>query len=522
MNKLLSNTLILILCLFGFLLKAQENSKIITSEPYLVVDGKKSYFNKGNYFYSIKYKRLNVNIQKYDPSSLKLIESKFYENALPEESKPIYVEEIGGKHYLFFVKVIKSRDKSEEKEFLYYREINLEDLSLDPEIKTVFEIPGRLKGYSNLNTYAAKYALYFSPDKSKFLIQYRKAPTERQNKESYEEFGLFVYDAKNMEEISGAEIAMPYVESDMTLDDIFLDNEGFPNLYIQNHNEDVNEILRFNLEIKNIEISKLPSTEKFDINFDLVKRGGDEVYLTSSLNKGKQIIVQNVKDHEFVRKIEFPDDIYAKYEKKARFSGFAFQKVINCEDDGYLLVTQEYWDTTVIRHDSQSGGGYTTYEELIEVYNGLIVIKINSDFELEWLSCIPHGEGDSFIVPKMHSVAKNNYELVSYRYNNNNGYFLYYVMEHPDIKITDDMSKRERKKVEKLRRGKFPVAYCDVVNGEDGSYETLRLFSIKNVNGKPIRQFTFDRLIVSKDGSIISEAYKGDKEDILIKSVLNK
>lgn len=80
------------------------------------------------------------------------------------------------------------------------------------------------------------------------------------------------------------------------------------------------------------------------------------------------------------------------------------------------------------------------------------------------------------------------------------------------------MSRQERRKAEKLMQKPSKMLYCDVIKEQDGSYKTLQLFNTKSVKGQPIKQYKIERSTVSKDGSIISEAYSGSKLDVLIKS----
>lgn len=521
MKKRFPNFLILILCAFNFALKAQNESTIILSKPYPVVDGKKYYLSEGENIYAVKSRGLNVSIQKYETNTPMHLDHKLYENILPEESKPLYVKEIGGKRYLFFQKVIRSRDKRKEKEFLYYKEIDFESLKIAEETYTTFDISGRVRGISNLNTKASKYGFYFSPDKSKFLLHYRKTPIEKRDDKNNEVFGLFVYDAKTMKNISGEEIEMPYLESDMTLRDVFLDNKGLPNLYVRNHAAKQSEILRINLATKNVDITIFPSIKKLGKDYVLIQDLKDKIYAFSSYNKGKQFLLQDISSNEVTVTFDIPQDIYAIYEQDRRFKNFSIQGAYNCIDGGYLLVAQQYWDTTVIRTTTNNKGDIREYKDLVPFYNDLLVLKVDSELNMNWIKRIPHRSEESFRIPNAVTYDPKSYLVQMYQKSATKHYFFHYLMEKPNIGITEEMSKRERKKAEKLMKKRSKVAYCDVIDEKDGEFKTIKMFNFKNVNGRSVRQFKFNRTKIGNDGSIISEVYGGDKEDLMIKNVID-
>ncbi|MGH1337305.1 MAG: hypothetical protein ACRBFS_14370 [Aureispira sp.] len=508
-------SLIFVLCMSNFLLKAQEKSKLTVSPPYSVIDAtNKYYFIKDDNLYAVKFNASNIKIQKYETNTPKYLDGKSYGNILPEESKAIYVKKIDSKYYLFFVKLIK---KPEIKELLFYTEIDFDNLSISSKYETIIDVSTRVRWISNLNTLAPKYGFYFSPDKSKFLLQYRKASDTKRNSKSKEELGLLVYDAKTMKKISGNEIQMPYVESDMKLENVFLDNEGQVHVSIYNLEKDEDEVIQINVKTKSIYISKRPSTKEWGYNFYASISNDNKLCFLSTSDKGKQIFLQNVDKGQM--KFKIPQDIYSKYEKLQRFKGFSVRGRFDCEDGGFLLVAQQYWDTTVIRM-SGSGSNYKRYKDEIYFYNDLIVLKVDKDLKMQWIKQIPHGTDYSFPIPKEGTYAAKNYLLQKHQHHSGMHYFFHYVMESPIIEITDDMSKKERKKAEKLMRKLYRTAYVDVVDEKDGTFKTIRLFNLKNINGRRVGQFKFYRTRISNDGSIISEVYGGDKQDLLLKNTI--
>lgn len=182
-------------------------------------------------------------------------------------------------------------------------------------------------------------------------------------------------------------------------------------------------------------------------------------------------------------------------------------------------MAQQVWDTIIIRASSDSKGRVTTYEELNSFYNDLLVFKVNANLELQWMKQIPHGDY-SVKIPKIRRPYSN-YNIQTYQKQQGKHYFFYYVKENPDINITDDMSKKEQKKAKKIMKKAAKATYCDVIDETDGSYKTIKLFNIRNVEGEPVSQYKLRRTRVAEDGSIISEAYRGGKQDILIKNSIH-
>jgi hypothetical protein len=235
------------------------------SASYSVVDGKKFYFTEGDDLYAIKVKGLAVSIQKYNPKIPKHIDTKIYVEALPEDIKLLDILKVGEKYYLFFKKSIRSREVEENKEYLYCKEIDLEDLSLQEDYQTVLEIPGRFKNYNGFD-------FNLSPDKSKLQVYYTKAPTKKINKLNYEKIGFHVFD-QNMEQIVMAEIEMPYSEAEMGLRNVYMNNKGASYCSLVNYETGVRKLLKVNLEAKSIKVISFPSTESWgDIVFFKEKR----------------------------------------------------------------------------------------------------------------------------------------------------------------------------------------------------------------------------------------------------------
>jgi hypothetical protein len=68
--------------------------------------------------------------------------------------------------------------------------------------------------------------------------------------------------------------------------------------------------------------------------------------------------------------------------------------------------------------------------------------------------------------------------------------------------------------------GGFLTAYK--VNDQTGAVEKISVLNTRNVNGTEIFQFSPSRILATGPNTLVFEAYKKKKEDVLVKVVLEK
>src|SRR5690606_27346075 len=218
------------------------------SEPYQVYDSpKKYYFSDGNQILTVKPWKKSVVLQKFDVSKLKQISVKEYED-FPDNYVVEGMEQLQDKYYLFYSSWTGKKIAHEQ---LFYREINFGTGEFVGEAVKLIDIDGRLAGtFASTAGVSAPFAFGFgvtdkfsfltSLDESKILIQYRRKPEERNDKESYDIIGTEVYD-KELNKLWANEYTMPYTERRMDVEDFAVDSDGNGYLLAKVFHDDSNK-----------------------------------------------------------------------------------------------------------------------------------------------------------------------------------------------------------------------------------------------------------------------------------------
>ena len=281
-----------------------DSYDISTSKPYEVVDARaKYYFSQGDEVLMLKIQSKEIIIQKYDVLEKKLTKRKEF----PMLEKGAVIEsmnEVDNKYYLFY----SLWDKPNETEQLFYRLIDFEASTMGKPVN-VIKVKGKLAGsFANLSTFPInffgfgtfnfgtvdKFSFSESFDESHFVIQYRKRPKTKNDKNSYDEIGMLVFDPE-MNDIWTGEFKMPYTEAEMNNIDYDVDSKGnayiltevydseTPKRYVKNEKNYHLEILKIN--DSNVEKIKI-NEENYHINDIWMHEGSDNnMYLTGYYNE---------------------------------------------------------------------------------------------------------------------------------------------------------------------------------------------------------------------------------------------
>jgi hypothetical protein len=539
----MKNLLILLISLpivvFGQI--KSDGYDISTSKPYEVVDARsKYYFSQGDNVLMLKIQRKEIIIQKYNVIDKKLTKRKSF----PMLEKGAVIEsmnEIDDNYYLFY----SLWDKPNETEQLFYKIIDFEKSTLGKSVN-VTKIKGKITGsFANISTsnigfglmgfsgwsmgVVDKFSFSESFDESNFVIQYRKKPKTRNDKFSYDEIGMLVFDPE-MNEIWSGEFKMPYTEAEMNNIDYDVDSKGNAYILTEVYDSDISKRYvkgekNYHLEILKIKDSNVEKIkideENYHINDIWMHEGSENnIYLTGYYNEEKGyykdidgiFLMKLNQDGSIETSVhhKIPLEVINQYKKartqnknakksakgKLDFEDIIFREISLGEDGSTILVGEQYY--VKVYTDSKGRKRYTYH------YEDILVTKLDSDGELMWMKKLPKRQKGA------QGRGQMGYEYI---YHNGNNYF-FYVDNDKNIDLGID----ELPKVHMDGLGGVLTAYK--INDETGkvsksSVVDLKLAPVKGNKPMPIYQFSTGRIIETSKGMVF-EVYKKGKEDVMV------
>jgi len=148
------------------------------------------------------------------------------------------------KFYLFFSRW----DSKNNNEQLFVKELDYKNGNFSEE-RLLFKVNDKIsrRGFEDIG----KFFFYYSQDKQRLLVQYRKVSKIKSNKKNYDEIGLYVFE-DDLNFSWNKEVTMPHTEKEMNVSNYFLDSKNRvlilaeinskPKLLIYNPKKDINII----------------------------------------------------------------------------------------------------------------------------------------------------------------------------------------------------------------------------------------------------------------------------------------
>ncbi|HEY5747933.1 MAG TPA: hypothetical protein VIU12_17810 [Chryseolinea sp.] len=512
-------------------------SKVTVGKPYDVIDAdSKLYFTRGGEILTVKIdKKKNVILQKLSSIDLTFKGIKMYDD-FPKGAMLEKITQFKNRYFLFFTLY---EDKLEQ---LFYREIDFAKGAFiggsNKLITSDEKISGMpvMTGFYRFST-TDKFNFYFSYDSSSMVVQYRVQSQIRNDAKSFDRIGLHVFD-QTMTEKWGKRVEMPYTEKKMDNLNYTVDSKG--NVYIatrifEDNTTDLKkrdeEEPNYHLEILKIESSgKVSSTpvdvaDKFIKTILLYENAKGSMVGAGYYNKGKQtanadgVMMFSLGANGKLSNLntyEIPTDVLNQYatgrekrqhnrsdkDDKAEFENLSLRDVVNGKDGSILLVGEQRYAITRTRYNSST---HTSSSTTTYYCNDILVTKIDPSGKLAWMKKLPKRQ-----------LSTVGYYGLSYRYvrgNTNHYFFCLDNEKNLDLPLSEVPASHV------AGQGGFLTAY--IVNDKTGEVMKKSLVDTRDIQGMEVYQFDPDRIMFTAAYTLVFEAYKKKKEDILVKVVLD-
>lgn len=516
------------------------------SKPYPVIDaGQKLYFSNTaeEKALGIKIDGKDVYLQTFDARAMKEVKRNKYSD-WPKDFVFENATWFQGKLYFFYSVLDRGKEAAKK---MYAREIDFDNSKFIDTGKLLFSIQGKqadiskpIFGQVSVET-AGPFSFHLSKDKSKLLIQYRKAPEVKSDKSNFDVIGMYVF-GEDLNLIAGNDIKMPYTEKKMDNVDYTIDSEGNPYLLAKVYKDGSTKDSKgkgdkrkanyfmelFKVDVKNKSIK----TTKIEVGDNFIKDSwiyeGDEntIYCAGFYNKmigGQSLGGTNLdddadglflfyldKDGRIVGKnfYEIPLEVLNQYTKaggkpakekkekddKAEFDYLELVELAVQEDGSILIIgEQRYLEVST----SQRGVSYYTLHS-----NDMLVSKISPDGLLLWMKKLP----------KRQAGSMNSKSLGFRRLSYGGAHYLFFVDNDKNLKL--GLNERPARHIEGL--GGFLTAY--IIDDQTGAVQKKMVLNpAKLKNGMEVFQLGLNRIAKVSESACFIEFYKKGKEDVFLK-----
>ncbi len=490
---------------------SQENFEIKISKPYKVIDApNKEYFSDGKEILLVKWDNTRIILQKFNAETLEMSGSKEILN-LPFFSCEKIVQSENKLYFFYSV-----WDKPNITEQLFVKEIDFKNCDISSEGSLLLKVKGHIAGdplaYVEFGIpigIGTKFHINLSDDKRKILVQYRIKPIEKDNEKNTDVIGLYLFD-QACNKIGGGETKMPYLESKMDNIDYLVTNnaEVFAlitviDLVKKEGNEGHHEVLKMDLNSGQF---KTTEVHLEDVYCGFTKICEDPLHKIICLghhsqnpysSQGISFVKMNPNGNIIDTKTFYiPAELRNKKDENISIKKPVISTRINARDSGMVVLEEQVWTEMV---------GSGQYAHHVYYYEDIFISKITSYGKLEWVKRIP----------KMQAGAHGESNL-SYVYFYNSNYLFVLFLENKSNILLD--TKDDMKRLIDGKGG-YLVAYkTNLVTGET---EKIPLFDITSLNQMDLLQFSPKRFCQINESEFVMEAYKGGKQDILIKIHFN-
>ena len=479
---------------------------------------------------SAKVDKEEVTIQSYDTKSLKQLSSKLYAD-FPKGAE--YIDFIKIKEKAFYIySVVNKKEKTYS---VYSREVNTANSQLQKAVNLLtsqgevvnskgewahmYSLGEGGKGMTN----GSKFIIITSFDKSKVAIAYRRKPTTRSDKNSYDKIGVHVFD-ETLKKQWGNEMTLPHTEAEMNNLAYTVCTDGSAKMLSHLKEDKAFELITFTTDGKvtasKIDVNGELFFQQFKIkedetgnlicagfyangmDFKMDWRGNPTLSFNTngvmSFEVSPEGKVNNVQDYVFSA-----DFIKQNLTEKQR------KKVEDREAKGKAGIGDlRMVEFEVLADGSTVFVGERQYSKIEGEYffGNAVIIKVDKDGKLLWMRKMAKHQ---FGATQPHHPNFLGQLSVKYVYSNGAHYVLY--IDNPK-NATIGLSKPAEKHTNGA--GGFLTAYR--IDDITGKVEKHTVADLKDVAGIKTYQFNTTRLCKASDENFILEVYIKGKQDVLI------
>lgn len=525
------------------------------SAPYKVIDADdKYYLSVDGKIISVKIRKRDIWVQKFDAAAPAQVSAKLYEDAFPKNAVYERIEIVKGKVMLFFTQW----NGDDEIEQLYVQEIDPDKGEFKGEAKRILQVKGRVVGTGSGRmmdfNLTDKFPVYTSFDQSTFLVQYEKKLEKKDKKDDgyHEKYGLVAFDG-DLNQLSSREVEMPYSKKQMDNLDFQLDNAG--NVYLLNkvYEDDSHKEKKkkgddvapnYHIELFTLKpgsdqfkISKVESQQFFINQLVIYDSPKGEIVAAGFYNKNLAkggffskgeyagfdprancdgLVTYRLKpDGTFgdMRTYEIPVELLNQNENKktirknakkeedgesAKFTDLR-ARGIRIQDDGSIIfLAEQYY---VKAHTTAGGPNMPSRTYYTYHYNEILIAKLLNDGKLAWMKKIPKqqvGMAGRGSMSFKHYTAGSDHFLVFFDNPDN--------VDIPANEVPEVYSDRKKGYLTAVR-----------VADADGSTSRGSIINVKEADDFKLHQLSTDRIVKVNENTFLMEAYKKGKEDVMVK-----
>lgn len=525
------------------------------SEPYKVIDANdKYYLSQDDKVLSVKIDKRDIYVQRFDAAKPGLVSVKEYEDAFPKNAVYERILLVNGKAMLFFTQW----DGDKDTEQLFVQEIDFDKGEFTGGAKLILKVKGHVSGEAsgrmmdfNLTN---KFPVNQSFDKKSFLVQYRMKPEKKNDKVSHDVIGLVGFDS-DLNKTSDRKIKMPYTERRMDNLDFQLDNSGnvftLNKIFEDDSNKDKkkkdDEVPNYHIEVfalkpgdEAFKTVKVESGQYFINKLQIYDSPDGEMILAGFYNKNLAkggffskgeyagfdptsncdgLLLGKLKIDGTVSQLktyEIPVALLDQNESKktqrknakkeesgesAKFTDLHSRGIKINKDGSVIFLAEQYYmkQHTTAGGPNMSSRTYWTYH-----YNEILVAKLMPDGTMAWMKKIP----------KMQYGTQGRGSMSFNYFRNGTDNFLVFF-DNPD---NVDLPADEVPEVYSDRKKGYLTAVR--IADADGAVSRGSVMNVKQADEYRLHQLSTDRMLKVNDNTMLMEAYKKGKEDVMVKVTL--
>lgn len=522
-------TLLLVFSSIGHAQDVQfsQEYEVEMGKPYPVIDGSKRYFPAKDAVICVKIDGKRWYLQRLSANGLTQTSMKQYED-MPEDHVLEYTGYFGDRLFIFY----SLWDKKAEREQLFYREIDTEEGVFMGEGKRLLTVNGKVRGTMVASGFyrfhvTDKFDFILSADEEHMVIQYASV---RDKKEAIIDYrvNVAVFD-KNLEEEWKAEIKMPYAASDMYTRDLTVDSKGdiclIANVYKGSEEKAKKreltdwkyEFLRCTGQGTGWEISPLDISDRRLLTLALFENNDGELracgfyrknedqtgadgFFTCAFNESDELSalsfheIPNSIINQYVSKKEVKRN--EKEEDKGEDLGLTnmtLSRVLIKDDGGMILIGEQRY--TTVRCYTDSRGSQRCYT----VWNAgdLLLCSVDASGEQEWMRRLPK------LMTSLAPIGESYQYLVG-----NDALHVFHFATAGGLDLQG----------ETVRGGKGDfLVISDRFTEDAGEHTRHAVLNTEEIKGIKLYQLAMDRLVRTSSGELLMEAYKKQKEDVIVR-----